>query len=477
MNQIAAESINEIVEQVRALRKKSEFAAAIDILEAGTQEAIRDTQQARTIARLFSDLQRPDLAIATLLKGGFAENPHVLADLAVYHELVGDFGQAEALINDCIDLEPDPIEPQLVLARVLEHQGEYERANRLVHNILQHHRIEDPRTAIRALYQLAQCQDKLGNYNQAYEAACQAKEIQKRVPGAQQLSQQGLKMLFWAKQIHVAMQAERLKGWHESSGNLPTSNLVHLIGHPRSGTTLLGHRLERFADVKVASEQNIFLHNTMPQLVGDTSNALANLDELSGQELGGIRGDYFRLMIPFFGESKTNTILIDKKPAHLTFLFALLRLTPKAKFIVALRDPRDVIVSCFMRYFPLSDMSASFLSLGTGSLFYRNFMNNWLLAKNYMDPDSYCEVRYDRLCNDTVSTIRNVGEFIGSQLEEHSTNDLANHQNRQYIHSPTFAEVRKPIRDTQVGRWENYAQHLKPFLQALDPIAKQLGYE
>ena len=145
MNQIAAESIHDIVVKVRALRKKSEFASAIDILKAATQDNISDTQQARTIARLYSDLQRPDLAIATLMKGGFAENPQVLADLAVYHELVGDFKQAEALINDCIDLEPDPLEPQLVLARVLEHQGEYDRALRLVHHLLQHNRIDDPR--------------------------------------------------------------------------------------------------------------------------------------------------------------------------------------------------------------------------------------------------------------------------------------------------------------------------------------------
>ena len=273
------------------------------------------------------------------------------------------------------------------------------------------------------------------------------------------------------------MHADQLKRWHESSDSLPMSNLVHLIGHPRSGTTLLGHRLERFTDVNVASEQNIFLSNTMPQLIGDPSNALASLDELSAQKWGHISGDYFRLMAPFFGESKKNTILIDKKPANLTFLFALLRLTPQAKFIVALRDPRDVIVSCFMRYFPLSDMSASFLSLGTGFLFYRNFMNNWLLAKNYLDPDAYCEVRYDRLCNDATSTIKNVGEFIGSQLEDRSSNDSASNQSQQYIHSPTFAEVRKPIRGTQIGRWENYEQHLEPFLKTLDPIAKQLGYE
>ena len=463
-------SIDEISKRVIELRNRFEFVAAIDLLQNTSENLEMDNASARTISRLYCELQRPDLAIATLSEKKFSSNARVLADLAVYNEILGEFEIAEELINECIDRDPDQVEPELVLARILEHQGEYERAYRIVANILQQNRIANPKVAIRALYQLAQCLDQLGSYSKAFDTALKAKEIQRRIPGAKKLSQKGLHTIHRATQIHTAMDKERVKRWRASTDELSSPKMVHLIGHPRSGTTLLGHRLEKYSDVGVASEQDVFLQHSLPRLMGSLENALATTDSLDTKTLVDIRRDYSRLLTPFCGQFDPDGTIIDKRPAHLTFLFGLLRLTPNAKFLVALRDPRDVIVSCFMRFFPLSDMSASLLSLGTTVLFYRNFMSNWFLAKKYLDSESYIEVRYDQLCNQPETTLSGVGEFIGSQLK------TTNKPQSQYVHSPTFADVRKQIRSTQVGRWRNYANQLQPFLKTLEPTIGQLGY-
>ena len=474
MNQLITEAdktLAQIKNQVDQLRSSMEFVAAIDVLETARPELDLNDDSARLIARLYCELQRPDLAIETLSGKAFASNPRVLADLAVYREIQGQFEEAEELINECIDRDPDHVEPELVLARILEHQGEYERAYRILANIIKQNRLPKPIVAIRTLYQLAQCLDNLGSYADAFAAASQAKTIQRKIPQAQQLSQQGLQQLRWAKQIHEAMDRGRVNRWRESKFEHPNEQLIHLIGHPRSGTTLLGQRLEQFSDVGVASEQDVFLRIALPQLIGNPDGALMNMDSLSPTKIAAIRHDYLRLLKPFCGEHGLPKVMIDKRPAHLTFLFGLLRLNPNAKFLVALRDPRDVLVSCFMRYFPLSDMSASLLSLGTTSLFYHSFMTNWLSAKTYLDPGSYMEVRYERLCNEPAATLSEIGTFIGSTREQ------SPQARNRYIHSPTFAAVRKPVRKTQIGRWRNYENQLKPFLKALDPMLEKLGYE
>ena len=463
-------AVDDVLPQASRLRSQFEFASAIELLNEHRLKESQESESARKFARLYCDLQRPDLAIETLSREDFLDCPVVLAELAVYHELLGNFEQAEELINDCIDIKPDDIEPQLVLARVLEHQGEYERAFRIAANLLQQQKMGDAKSAIRALYQVAHCLDKLGNFADAFTAATKAKQIQQQVPGAREQSQKGLCILEWAKSAHEQMDRRQIQAWQDSIEQ-DQANSVHLIGFPRSGTTLLGEKLSRFADVRVASEQDLFLQKFLPQLVSNGNDTIQQLNNLTSDFVVELRKQYFRMLSQFCGVAGPSEIVVDKKPAHLTFLFALLRLTPQSKFIVALRDPRDVVVSCFMRFFPLSDMSASFLSLGTACLVYSQFMSNWLKARQYLDLEDFMEVRYDHFCRDTDAELCRVGKFIGSTLERKEV------KRNEYIHSPSFADVRRPVSSSQVGRWRNYEKQLQPFLKTLNPIASALGYE
>ena len=67
----------------------------------------------------------------------------------------------------------------------------------------------------------------------------------------------------------------------------------------------------------------------------------------------------------FLGQPIQGRLLIDKNPS-LTFLIpALVRVFPELKLLVALRDPRDVVLSCFMQSFvPLGQVTAAYLTPG-----------------------------------------------------------------------------------------------------------------
>jgi len=70
---------------------------------------------------------------------------------------------------------------------------------------------------------------------------------------------------------------------------------------------------------------------------------------------------------------------------------ALLRVFPEMRVIMALRDPRDVILSCYFQNIPLNQANANFLSLERLARHYANLMDVWLTVKQWegfsMDRD------------------------------------------------------------------------------------------
>ena len=68
---------------------------------------------------------------------------------------------------------------------------------------------------------------------------------------------------------------------------------------------------------------------------------------------------------------------MDKNPPLTLVLPGFLRLFPETKVLVALRDPRDVVISCFMQYLPLNPNSVCFLSLERTARRFANDMAVW----------------------------------------------------------------------------------------------------
>src|SRR5204862_5252919 len=68
---------------------------------------------------------------------------------------------------------------------------------------------------------------------------------------------------------------------------------------------------------------------------------------------------------------------LDKNPTLTVVLPGFIRLFPEARCLIALRDPRDVIVSCFMQYLPLNANSVYFLTLERAAQRYANDLKLW----------------------------------------------------------------------------------------------------
>ena len=67
------------------------------------------------------------------------------------------------------------------------------------------------------------------------------------------------------------------------------------------------------------------------------------------------RAGYFHSMELCLNKPIGDRLLIDKNPSVTLFLAAFIRIFPEIKILIALRDPRDVVLSCFMQsYVPVT---------------------------------------------------------------------------------------------------------------------------
>ena len=167
-------------------------------------------------------------------------------------------------------------------------------------------------------------------------------------------------------------------------------------------------------------------------------------------------------------------LLLDKNPALNLMIPMVVRVFPETKFLVALRDPRDVIVSCFMQSLPLTPISSAYLSLEGAVDQYANVMGFWLEMLPRMG-NQWMYVRYEEMITDLPAVARSVLNFLGLPFEENVLK-FYEHARTRRVTSPSHADVRKPLYQTAVGRWRNYGKYLEPYLPGLERFLKAFNY-
>ena len=173
------------------------------------------------------------------------------------------------------------------------------------------------------------------------------------------------------------------------------------------------------------------------------------------------------------GEPVGSRLLLDKNPSMTLMIPVVLRLFPEMRLLVALRDPRDVIVSCFLRYLPLNPVSVCYLTLDRLVDRYSLDMNAWLRYRELL-RDGWHEVRYEQLVAQTQTEARRVLEFLGVAWDEACS--ITGASTRNPVQSPTYEDVAKPIYASAIGRWQHYQRYLEPILPRLESILTSLEY-
>jgi hypothetical protein len=260
-------------------------------------------------------------------------------------------------------------------------------------------------------------------------------------------------------------------GEEHPAGTAPRVH-VFLMGFIRSGTTLLEKVLSQSPNVETLEERETLVDLTPRYLMRDED--IDRLAQLHGSELEDARRLYWQ-RAHGHGAKPAGKVFIDKQPLNAFNLPLIAKLFPRAKILFALRDPRDVILSCFRRHFQTNPNTFELLSLEDASAFYDAIMRLTEIYRAKLPLDLY-EHRYEDMIADFEGSVRRVCDFIGAEWTE-AMRDFAASAAAEKIRSPSAVQVRRGLYSEGVGQWRRYSRHIDPALPLLQPWVKKFGYQ
>jgi tetratricopeptide (TPR) repeat protein len=402
--------------------------------------------------------------------------PDALVVLAELYERQTRRDEAAALIQRALDRDRGFPRALLAQARLLRLNGNLLAGEPIVRSVLASPRCDSP-TRARAGYELGALLDGQQRFDEAMAAWVAAKEVLRpaSAPFTQVLN--GIQKRI--REMTANLTSDVFARWARAAVDLPPPRrLAVLCGHPRSGTTLMEQVLDSHPAALTAEETHI-MHDEayLPLSRGHApeTSILSVLDAAPAGALRNARANYFQCTELFIQRTIGDRWLIDKNPALNVLVPAVARIFPEAKLLIALRDPRDVCLSCFMQPLALNPVSSAYLTWQDTIAQYLSVMGFWrTLLPRIKNP--WLEFRYESVVDDLPRAARTVFDFLGLDWDERVLL-FFDHARTRPLRSPAYADVVKPVYRSAIGRWRHYEKHMKPYLSQLEPLARELGYE
>lgn len=469
-------NLKALLEAARAFGARFQIDAAGDLLDRARQIAGDDPRLRVLVAASWGHVCREDRAIA-LLEAIVPRPPVGQAELAALYERTHRLDAALAEIDACRAGAPDAPELLLARARVLRRMGQSAAAETDLGRVIAAARA--PLVLAEAHSELSYLHDRAGDSAAAVAAIDAAHALMRAQPAAARLLAQAAANNRAITALARSFRRTTLEAWQAADPqDAPgAGGIAHLIGFPRSGTTLLEQRLDAHPGLVASPERVVFLRDALPALCrsGGGPLTLATLDAVPRSVLDRERRLYLARMQAALGEPIGGRLHLDKNPNHTGLLPGLLRLFPQSRLVVALRDPRDVVTSCVLRTFRLSEFSAMLLDWRSAAELYAVEMGAWLRYRAELDPRSWVETRYEDGIDDPEGEMRRVLAVLGLPWDD-AVRDYRARIQHKVVNSPTQTEVRLPPHRNAIGRWRAYEPWLRPCLPILDPFIDAFGY-
>lgn len=368
--------------------------------------------------------------------------------------------EVEGLYEQALANGVDEAELSYVRALVLRRKGALEEALELAQKSTMSSL--DPSWRAQLIGELA---DKLHDSDTAFAAYSEMNEIAGSNPDAVHFERGAYRHRIEA--MTEATTKEWFDSWRPAEPSAGPPSPAFLVGFLRSGTTLLDTILMGHPGTQVIEEEPMLAR--VEDMLGDQRR----LGETDANAVNALRARYFSELSRPLSPGK---LLIDKNPLATLRAPLIHRLFPDARFIFAVRHPCDVVLSCFMQNFLVTEAMASFLDIENAARAYDRAMTFWMKCREIF-PLNVHTVRYEDMVDDLEGEMRPLLDFLGlpwdSQVLEHQKTA----RDRGYIRTPSYAQVTEGIYSRASGRWERYRKHMEPVLPVLAPWAERFGYE
>jgi len=254
--------------------------------------------------------------------------------------------------------------------------------------------------------------------------------------------------------------------------NKPTSVLPHplafIVGHPRSGTTLLASIFDRHPEVAVPPETHFFKVRdvrwaartdlTNPQAIAKaiSDSRIHELeipkqvlvDHLSEHDINTPDARLLPILLDLYASRHRKPLTIEKTPHHFEHIDTILTEYPKAKVIGIIRDGRDVCLSLIEKPWAHNSIEKHAID------WTRTVDILQSAAKRH--PDRVVLVRFEDLVHQPRETTQSLCQFVQltyhpQQLEPSVQTGVLTERERDWKHL-----VEKPISPEQAEKWRDH---------------------
>ena len=414
------------------------------------------------------------------LKGDLPEAHY---GLGVIYRTEGNHQEADKCYSNVERLAPDMVIAVASQASLLEHQGEYKKARKILEKIIHSGEATDiqpllnygkvllhseakKRDLLKAINLLEEYLEqnikKIGkaDVGYAYLMLGELKESVADFSSAFHCFSKGNTLLskpFNEKAFFTKIKTLRATYAPGSVDEMPINTgygdkFIFIVGMPRSGSTLVEQILNSHPDVYSLGESNLLEKSLVPE------RKLSN----KGLSEASLSATFTRFMTSVGEEHKNHLFVTDKSLDNFANLGFIYQLFPNAKIIHCRRNVFDTSLSCFFHNFA-GDYPYSYDLFSIGKYYkgYQGLMEHW---GEVLDLDIF-DIQYETLIGDTKTTVKKMLDFCGLSWNKRC---MKFYRNKRYANTSSYWQVRKPIYNSSVDRYKNYEKHL-------DPLKKGLG--
>jgi len=451
------------------LISQARFEEAVDVLQHIVKLAPGKMEAWANLGFAFNKLNRAKEAVGAFEKA-VELNPvewGVWEQLARAYELIGDVEKARDAAEKVLAVKRGSIQARLVLARCLWRENNLLAAELKLLEILE----LNPEGVLRSSSEmlLGQVRDRLGRATEAFDTFKKANAYRAASKEWRSIDPNRFPVL--VANFRNGLTKEVVESWNPYQADDGFIDPVFFVGFPRSGTTLMEQMLASHPGL-ISGDENDWLLSLLSELPGSVPQCLG---QLTPPQIARLRSLYWDKARALHGEDLAQGRLVDKYPLNIVTLGLIQRLFPKAKVIVALRDPRDCVLSCFMQNFEANEGMAQFLDIDNAARFYVQTLD---LYKHYRDvlPLDVMEYRYEELVEDTEAVLRRVLGFLGLEWDA-SVLAYADREQDRIVSTPSLRDVSQSVYSRSVGRWQRYRAQMAKALEVLEPTVQRLGYD
>jgi len=228
------------------------------------------------------------------------------------------------------------------------------------------------------------------------------------------------------------------------------SQLIFIVGMPRSGTTLVEQILSSHSSIYGAGELD-FLDNAI-NLIDWQNNKIQKKDIME------IRKNYINEL----KKISKSTYTTDKMPLNFRWIGFIAYAFPNAKI---LHIKRDAMATCWSNYknnFSKDGLAFAFDQIDIAEYYklYEDLMDFW--QKKF--SEKIYELNYDKLTENQELESRKIFNYLGLKWEN---SVLEFHNNSRIVQTASNIQVRKKMYKGSSQQWKKYKPWLQPMINNL----------